>query len=525
MPGYLALVLHAHLPFVRHPEHPRFLEESWLYEAITETYLPLLEMLLNWERDRVNAKITVCLSPTLCSMLLDPLLQSRYERKLDDLIELAEREVIRNHWEPSIKRLAEDYANRFRQIRSLWHRCNRNLVAAFRRLQDANRIEIITCAATHALLPLLANSPAALKAQILTAKDHYRQCFGTNPVGFWLPECAYAPEIEWALVEAGVRWFIVESHGLLHATPRPRHGTFAPVVTPNGLVAFGRDRESANQVWSRHEGYPGDPRYRDFYRDIGFDLDLSYIEPYLPSPGRRGFTGLKYYAITGPKRDKSPYDPAAAGAAVKEHAQHFVQSRARQIARIAPSMDRPPLVVAPYDAELFGHWWYEGVQFLDTMTRLALDESPAFSFITPTDYLRRHATNQVAQPSASTWGENGYLGVWLNERNAWIQPHLRAAEEKLVELVRWYGNADALTTRALRQAARELMLAQASDWPFMIHTGTNPGYARYRVEEHMRSFLRLHDQITTSAIDSNALANLEDRNNIFPNIELAYWSL
>jgi 1,4-alpha-glucan branching enzyme len=305
MPGYLALVLHAHLPFVRHPEHPRFLEESWLYEAITETYMPILEMLRGWERDRINARITICLSPTLCSMLLDPLLQSRYERRLEDLIELADREVLRLQWEPQMKRLAENYANRFRQIRSLWFACQRNLVGAFRRLQDEGRIEIITCAATHALLPLLVNSPGALRAQVLTARDHYRQCFGKDPIGFWLPECAYSPEIEWALTEAGVRWFIVESHGLLHGTPRPRYGTFSPVFTPDGLAVFGRDRDSANQVWSRLEGYPGDPRYRDFYRDIGFDLDLDYIEPFLPSPGRRGFTGIKYHAITGARGEKS----------------------------------------------------------------------------------------------------------------------------------------------------------------------------------------------------------------------------
>lgn len=524
MPGYLALVLHAHLPFVRHPEHPRFLEESWLYEAITETYLPILEMLRGWERDRINARINICLSPTLCSMLLDPLLQSRYERRLEDLIELADREVLRLQWEPQMKRLAQNYANRFRQIRSLWFSCQRNLISAFRRLQDEGRIEIITCAATHALLPLLANSPGALRAQVLTARDHYRQCFGRDPIGFWLPECAYSPEIEWALTEAGVRWFIVESHGLLHGTPRPRYGTFSPVFTPDGLAVFGRDRDSANQVWSRLEGYPGDPRYRDFYRDIGFDLDLDYIEPFLPSPGRRGFTGIKYHAITGVRGEKAIYDPSAAQEAVQEHARHFIQHRVRQMSRIEPVMDRPPMIVAPYDAELFGHWWHEGVLFIDTMVRMALAEAPAFSLITPTDYLRRHSTNQVARPSPSTWGDQGHLGVWLNESNAWIQPHLRAAEDKLVELVRWYSNANGLTGRALKQAARELMLAQASDWPFMIHTGTNPDYARHRVETHLRNYLSLHEQITTSTINPTALAGLEEKHNIFPSLQPVYWS-
>lgn len=523
MPGYFALVLHAHLPFVRHPEHPRFLEESWLYEAITETYLPLLEMLDHWQRDRVNARITLCLSPTLCSMLLDPLLQARYERRLEGLIELADREIIRTHWEPPTQRLAETYAQRLSQIRRLWRACGRNLVGAFRRLQDEGRIEIITCAATHALLPLLVNSPGALRGQVLTARDYHRQCFGRESVGFWLPECAYAPEIEGALVEAGFRWFILESHGLLNSTPRPRHGTFSPVFTPNGLAVFGRDRESAKQVWSRNEGYPGDPRYRDFYRDIGFDLDLDYIEPYLPSPRKRGFTGFKYYAITGVRGEKTIYDPAAARAAVEEHSRHFLRNSVRRIDRIQTAMDRQPIIVAPYDAELFGHWWHEGLDFLDTVTRLALAHHPAFSFVTPTDYLRNHSTNQIARPSPSTWGDRGHLGVWLNERNEWIQPHLRAAEEKLSELAKWYSDADDLTVRALRQAARELMLAQASDWSFMIHAGVNPEYASRRVETHLQSFLRLNQQITTSNINTDTLGLLEETNNLFPNLGCRYW--
>ena len=523
MPGYLALVLHAHLPFVRHPEHPRFLEESWLYEAITETYLPLVEMLEGWRRDRINARITVCLSPTLCAMLLDPLLQARYERRLNGLIELAEREVVRTHWDRPTQRLAEHYVERLHELNRLWRACGRNLAAAFRRLQDDGRVELVTTAATHALLPLLVNSPGALQAQVLAARDYHRQCFGRDPIGFWLPECAYAPEVEWALVKSGFRWFMVESHGLLNALPRPRFGTFAPAFTPNGLAVFGRDWESARQVWSRHEGYPGDPRYRDFYRDIGFDLDLDYVEPYLPSPGRRGFTGIKYHAITGVRGEKTLYDPAAARVAVEEHARHFLRNRVKQMARIEPAMDRPPVVVAPYDAELFGHWWHEGLDFLDTVTRLALARQPAFNFITPTDYLRRHSTNQIVRPAPSTWGDRGHLGVWLNERNEWIQPHLRAAEQRLSDLAQWHSGDDPLTLRAVKQIARELMLAQASDWPFMVHTGTNADYARHRVETHLCNFLALYEQITTGKLDSARLAALEETNNLFPKLDPGDW--
>ena len=523
MPGYFSLVLHAHLPFVRHPEHERFLEESWLYEAITECYLPLLELLRDWQRERLNVRITLSLSSTLCAMLLDPLLQARYERRLNNLIELSDREVLRLHWERPRQALAEGYSGRWRALRRLWVASGRNLVGAFRQLQDEGRLELITSVATHALLPLLAGQPGALRAQVLLARDQYRACFGRDPVGFWLPECAYTPEVEEPLQQAGVRWFILDAHGLLNAIPRPRYGTLAPVVTPAGLAAFARDLDSARQVWSRREGYPGDARYRDFYRDIGFDLDLDYLEPYLPAPHRRGFTGLKYHAITAARGEKALYDPQTARLAVAEHAQHFLRAQLRQLTRQEPGMDRPPLAVAPFDAELFGHWWHEGPAFLDAFVRAAVAEPPAFGFITPTDYLRRHASNQAARPSPSSWGDQGYLGVWLNEKNQWIQPHLRAAGDRMTDLARLYARTDECAARVLRQAARELLLAQASDWPFMLHTETTPDYARQRLETHLQRFHRLHDQLLTTAVDPAGLAAMEEQDNLFPHLDHSYW--
>jgi 1,4-alpha-glucan branching enzyme len=312
MQGYLSLVLHAHLPFVRHPEHEKFLEESWLFEAITETYLPLLQIMEGWRHDGMATRLTLTLSPTLCAMLRDPLLQERYARHLNGLIELAEKEIHRTHWDRTFHELAWMYHHRFTTLRDAYHGHGRNLVSAFRKFQDLGRLEIITTAATHALLPLLANHPPAIRAQILTARDQYQSCFGCDPRGIWLPECAYFEGVEMFLQEANLRWFIMDTHGLLHAQPRPRYGVFAPVFTPNGIAAFGRDLESSRQVWSKHEGYPGDPRYRDFYRDIGFDLDFDYVRRHLPSPDHRGFTGLKYFRITGGAAEKQPYHRATA---------------------------------------------------------------------------------------------------------------------------------------------------------------------------------------------------------------------
>lgn len=196
MQGYLALVLHAHLPFVRHPEHEKFLEESWFYEAVIECYLPLLLKLREWERDGVAAPLTLTLSPTLCAMLRDPLLQGRCGRRLEALAELAEREVHRTHWDHALQPVAVFYQQRLTELRALFAEYRGDLVAAFRAFQDAGRIEIITCAATHGLLPLLARHPTSIRAQVLVARDDYRRCFGRDPRGIWLPECAYVEGLD-----------------------------------------------------------------------------------------------------------------------------------------------------------------------------------------------------------------------------------------------------------------------------------------------------------------------------------------
>jgi 1,4-alpha-glucan branching enzyme len=526
MQGYLSIVLHAHLPFVRHPEHEKFLEESWLFEAVTETYLPLIQVLEGWRRDGIDARITLSLSPTLCSMLLDPLLRGRYERHLNGLIELAEKEIHRTHWDRAFRELAWMYHHKFSLARETWRYYEGNLVAAFKQFQDEGRIEIITTGATHGLLPLLAGHPSSIRAQILTARDHYRNCFGRDPRGIWLPECAYTAGVELFLQEANIRWFILDTHGVLHARPRPRYGTFAPVFTPNGIAAFGRDFDSSRQVWSKHEGYPGDARYRDFYRDIGFDLDLDYVKPHLPSPENRGFTGMKYFRITGGAGQKEIYHREEALKAASEHARHFLNERILQIERLAGLLDRPPLIVAPYDAELFGHWWYEGPEFLDSFARKTFNDQKIVELITPGEYLHRHPTNQVATPSASTWGEEGHLRAWLNESNEWIYPHLQVAQERMSALVQKFSKRKKITAlqkRALQQAARELLLAQASDWPFILRAGTSPDYARRRVKDHLLRFIALHEQLTATSVDEKWLAQIEARDNLFPDVDWNYW--
>ena len=242
-----------------------------------------------------------------------------------------------------------------------------NLLNGFRYYFDRGNLELMTCAATHGFMPLMPNENAR-RAQIEIGCREFERHFQRRPLGMWLPECGYIPGVDKLLRDSGIRYFFVETHGIQHAKPRPRRGVYAPVLCPeSGVAAFGRDRESSKQVWSSIEGYPGDPVYREFYRDVGFDLDFDYVKPHLHSLGVRTNLGVKYYRITGPGdlSQREPYHRIAALQKAADHASNFVFNRERQIEWLAGQMDRPPLIVAPYDAELFGHWWFEGPEWIN----------------------------------------------------------------------------------------------------------------------------------------------------------------
>jgi len=515
--GYFALVLHAHLPFVRHPEDPTVMEESWLNEAITGTYLPLLQVFEGLHSDGIPFRATFSLSAPLIAMLTDDLLKERYAAHLDDRIALAGKELERTKPEPHYHRLARMYWDRFHSLRHTWRCHEGDLIAAFRRLQDAGRVEVITSTATHAFFPMMDRNWAALRAQVHTAADLYETHFGRRPPGMWLGECGYAPGCDEILREAAIRYFLVDTHAILFGDHRTAHGVYAPVYCPTGVAAFGRDTESSQQVWSAKEGYPGDPQYRDFYRDIGFDLPLEYIGPHVHPQGIRMYTGFKYHAITHAKlHDKWVYDPDVARGRAGLHASHFRGNREKQIDALAGGMDRPPIVVSPYDAELFGHWWYEGPIFLNDLFRQLHFDQSTVETITPGDYLDRHPTNQVATPSLSSWGAKGYGAHWCNETNAWTYRHVHVAAERMVDLARRKPSAEGLERRALNQAARELMLAQSSDWTFIMTTGTTVPYATRRFNEHVVRFTRLYEDLLADRLDEAYVAELEAKDNIFP---------
>jgi len=518
--GYLMLVLHAHLPFVRHPEYERFLEEDWLFEAISETYLPLLRVFNGLSDRGFPFRLTVSISPTLASMLTDPLLQERYVKHLERMLDLANKECKRTEDKGEFNVLAKMYKDLFEKsyidFTSLYRR---NILKGFKNLQKKGHIEIITTTASHGYLPLYAEYPENIQMQIQTAVMSHGRIFCCEPRGMWLPECGFFPGLDRYLRLNNLKYFFSAAHGVLLANEKPRYGVYAPLETENGVVVFGRDLASSHAVWSSEEGYPGDFSYRDFYRDIGFDLPLTYLDPYIHENGIRVHTGFKYYKITGKTDNKLPYSIEEAASKIEEHAENFLYNRMKQIKKLNGLMDRPPVVVSPFDAELFGHWWFEGPSWLEHLIRKIYQDGSGIEMVTPTDYLARHPDNQVATPSFSSWGTKGYSEVWLNGTNDWIYRHIHKAIERMQELAGRFPDEKGLKERVLNQAAREVLLSQASDWPFIMKAGTTVPYAVKRVREHISNFTKIYENLCKNTVNTEWLTRLERKNNVFPDID------
>lgn len=550
--GYVSFVLHAHLPFIHHPESNDYLEESWLYEAISETYIPLLKNFKKLVDEGVNFRITMSMTPPLLSMLDNKLLQQKYINYLENLIELSEKEIKRTTFNEKMNNLSKYYYERYSEDLRLFRdefKCD--LISQFKHFQDIGVLEIITCGATHGYFPILYVNEKTVRAQIAVGVQTYERYFGKKPRGIWLPECGYVPEADKYLREFGVDYAIVESHGVLYANPTPVYGTLAPIVSPQGFTVFGRDMESSRQVWSSINGYPGDYNYRDFYRDIGYEADYDYIKPYIAHNGIRVHTGIKYHRITGDTDNKDIYDIQWAKDSAERQAGHFLNSRTEQIENASHYMNKPPIVLCPYDAELYGHWWYEGPYWLYILFKKIYYDECNFELITPSEYMDRYPEIQQCQPCRSSWGANGYSEVWLNPSNDYAHKHLHTAGDRMCELAykfkdsynvlndldnkikdlkkekkpitsitssSKYRNAK-LQVRALNQAARELLLAQSSDWLFIITNNTMVDYAHRRIKDHIGRFTRLYNELNSGKIDRKFLTEIEEKDPVFPDID------
>ena len=519
--GYVSFILHAHLPFIHHPESENYLEEQWLFEAISETYIPLLLNFSKLEEEKVDFRLTMSLTPPLLSMLDNKLLQERYIKYLNKHIELSEKEIKRTAYDARLNKLAHYYYDRYSNDLHVFKDVyNCNLIQGFKHFQDIGVLEIITCGATHGYFPILYVTEQTVKAQIAVGVQTYEKYFSRKPRGIWLPECGYVPEADKYLKEFGIEYIITESHGILYADPAPIYGTFTPIISPEGIVAFGRDIETSRQVWSSINGYPGDFNYREFYRDIGYEADYDYIKPYIAENGARVHTGIKYYRITSKDDNKDYYNPVWAMDSANMQAGHFLDCRVKQIDELSKYMDVPPIITCPYDAELYGHWWYEGPYWLYVLFKKIYYDDCNFKLITPGEYIDRYPNMQICTPCRSSWGAKGYSEVWLNPTNDYVHRHLHKAGNRMVELANRYPyEENQVRRKALNQCARELLLAQSSDWLFIITNGTMVDYAKKRIKDHIGRFTKLYYQIIQDNIDEAFVDDIYSKDKVFDEID------
>lgn len=515
--GALALVLHAHLPYVRSAQSGS-LEEDWYFQALIECYLPLLEALELAAGDPCQSpRLTIGLSPTLLSLLADPELKQRFPSWIKARLDLLPKA------DANLQEARDHLASRMEGHLQSWVACEGDLIGRFAALQRQQVLDLLTCGATHGYLPLLRQHPEAIRGQLRTAVREHQRLIGERPLGIWLPECAYYEGLDQWLRDAGLRYTVLDGHGLLHARPRPRYGVYAPICSRNGVAFFGRDSEATLPVWSARDGYPGHPAYREFHRDLGWDLPVEQLKPLgldQPRP-----LGLKLHRVSdhsAPLDQKQPYSPNVAAELVRHHATHYLQGRKAQLSQLSQAMASEPLLVAPFDAELFGHWWFEGPAFLSELFRQSSALGVAFTRLR--DVLNNAEQLQLCDPCPSSWGQGGYHNYWLNETNAWIVPEWERASAAMVRRCsRGVGREQDL--ELLQQAARELLLAQSSDWSFILRAGTTTELARERVERHLGRFWTLMNTIDCgNQLPQGWLNDIQEDDRLFPQIQPLDWA-
>ncbi|MDR2370287.1 MAG: DUF1957 domain-containing protein [Treponema sp.] len=529
----ISIVLKAHLPFIPRDEGRRASrEELRFFETLSETYLPLLEVLGRLDADNVPFRLGVSLSPSFCHLLSDENLLKKYLDYTDKQIEFGRQEEERTRGQEDLHALVRFYSNLVMDRRiSFTERYEGNILKSLDYFQKKGKVEILATAATNAFLPFFCTIPETVQAQLEAGLASYRGNFGRQPQGFWLPELGWTAALDGHLRSYNFGYTIVESHGLVFGNPPAEKGTFYPVKTPAGIFIFARDYRAGEEyraAWS--------PFYRDNDRDAGYDLPAGVLGPFISADGGRSRTGYKYYRISGGKGEKLLYDPAAAGRQAADEARRFLDGSAARLASAALLMDEQtaglrPVSLCVFDADDFGRFWYEGPAFIETLFREGARRDD-LQFMNPAEYLYRQKSGfQILTPEFSSAGINGYAQTWLDASNDWIYRHLFRASDRMVEMAERFSDDSGLRERALNQAARELLLAEASDWPRMMYgegnsgivpvnseSGFPPGFARNRMEEHLRNFTTIYEALGSNYISTEWLTGLEKKHNIFPEI-------
>jgi len=452
--GDLAFVLHSHMPYVEGFGTYPFGEE-WLFDAAVRSYLPLLD---------AARGVTLTVTPVLADQLEDAGTRERLREFLVSLrVEAAEADL--DEVPPECRDACEAELERYRGALDLLDAVGGDPLRAFRQAHEEGRIALATSAATHAVLPLLATR-AGLGLQLETGIVSHRRRFGWDG-GFWLPECAYAPGLEWRLAERGVRWFCVDQSA--HGVPLE---ALTPVRTEAGPVALPIDWEAVSWLWSL-DGYPSDPAHAQF--------------------AGKSMRGMRIWKVGG-----GAYDPKAARSAARRQAGEFLAAAARRLREFSAERRRRGLLVFAIDTELLGHWWSEGVLWLREVIAGAAEAG--VRLLTVPEALAEHEPRPGAL-AASSWGEGKDLRTWDSPPVADLTWAGRRLELRLLRAL-----SAGLPERAARRAARELLAVQSSDWAFLDQRGQAGDYAFQRATRHAEAALEAIDSRRVTDSCMRALA-------------------
>jgi len=559
--GSFTFVLHSHLPYViGHGEWPHGMD--WLYEAAVETYLPLFTVLKAIVDDGIQPAITLGITPVLMEQLAHPRFKEGFQDYVYQKIESAKYDQLyfQELKKPNLSNLADYWKNFYESIQETFNEIEGDLLTGFRSLKHRSGMEIITSAATHGYFPLL-GTDESISAQVAVGIQTFEKYMDHRPKGIWLPECAYRPAYSWSppiggssrqragveeiLYEHGLEYFIVDKHLIVGGenrgvyldrftplktlwsnfsrgwNPPPEQknrSVFKPYLvsstgTERAVAAFGRHEESALQVWSAEWGYPGNPAYLDFHKKH--------------FPG-----GHKYWRVTSREAtlgEKDLYHPEWIEDSLEEQAEHFVNLIVRYLETYKNETGEKGLITAPFDTELFGHWWFEGPQWLNKVLRKLPEKG-----VTPTScgkYLETNPPQETISLIEGSWGKGGFHYIWLNDWTEWTWREIYSREEQFRQIVDTYSEKrDAFIQRLLKQMARELLLLEASDWQFLISTWSARDYAEDRVNIHIQRFDELNTILNNCISDKKIpdyaqerLNLLENEDSIFFDIQIQNW--
>ncbi len=523
--GYFGLVLHGHIPYCKKSgTWPA--GEEWIFEAMLETYIPMLNVLRDLKNNGIKTAITINITPILAEQLADEYMKHRFGEYMENLISRAQNDIKRFESHPKRKSIAEFHLRNFEIVLdAFYHNYYRDLLGSFKWLQDENMIELITCGATHGFL-LLFERDSGIFSQIQLAVDTHKKYFNREPKGIWLPECAYRPKeykngtlrenIDYWVKNSGIEYFFVDSHGisgaeLIEAKNDVGLNTNFGFKLETGVSVFGRNKNTSRQVWDAKIGYPGDSFYREFHK-------------------KDHESGLYYWRITDKttgKDRKELYDVDLALKKVDSHANQFVNLLTDELNTFSTQNNQKGIVISPYDFELYGHWWMEGINWLKKVFELIYN-SDNLEMITISDYVSKYNDIfSIIRMDESSWGQGGHFEVWKNKEHGWIWPYINASIKDFENVLENNHNPNNLEKRILKQMARELLLMEGSDWPFLLYTKQAKEYANQRFHNHHQGFNKLlwaaKDFNDRNRLSLKDLEEMETIDTCFPDINIDYF--